>query len=99
MVVLPYNDRYLLSSEYLQQFAIEALRKQPNLDGRIVKRRIKVLGNEGSTYQDPCIQRLRYIVPNFLPSPSISSAIAVRVLATSTGEKLSTTVALPSGNG
>jgi len=37
MVVLPYKDRLLLFSRYLQQLVMESLGKQLDLDGRRVE--------------------------------------------------------------
>ena len=65
MVVLPYKDRLLLFSRYLQQLVMESLGKERDLDGRIVHQGIAVYGNKGSTDQHAYVQQLRDGVPNF----------------------------------
>ncbi len=65
MVVLPYKDRLLLFSRYLQQLVMESLGKQLDLDGRIVNQGIAVYGNKGSTDQHAYVQQLRDGVNNF----------------------------------
>ena len=47
LVVLPYKDRLLLFSRYLQQLVMESLGKQLDLDGRRVEQGIAVYGNKG----------------------------------------------------
>src|ERR1019366_6056687 len=49
LVVLPYKDRLLLFSRYLQQLVMESLGKQLDLDGKRVEQGIAVYGNKGST--------------------------------------------------
>ena len=51
MVVLPYKDRLLLFSRYLQQLVMESLGKQLDLQGRRVDQGLAVYGNKGSTDQ------------------------------------------------
>src|SRR5262249_43261696 len=51
MVVLPYKDRLLLFSRYLQQLVMESLGKQLDLEGRRVEQGLSVYGNKGSTDQ------------------------------------------------
>ena len=65
MVVLPYKDRLLLFSRYLQQLVMESLGKEKDLDGKIVNQGIAVYGNKGSTDQHAYVQQLRNGVLNF----------------------------------
>jgi glucose-6-phosphate isomerase len=73
MVVLPYKDRLLLFSRYLQQLVMESLGKQFDLQGRQVDQGLTVYGNKGSTDQHAYVQQLREGVPNFF-------AVFIRVL-------------------
>ena len=65
MVVLPYKDRLLLFSRYLQQLVMESLGKELDLKGRVVNQGISVYGNKGSTDQHAYVQQLREGVNNF----------------------------------
>ncbi len=65
MVILPYKDRLLLFSRYLQQLVMESLGKEFDLQGRIVNQGIAVYGNKGSTDQHAYVQQLREGVNNF----------------------------------
>jgi glucose-6-phosphate isomerase len=65
MVVLPYKDRLLLFSRYLQQLVMESLGKKLDLDGKTVEQGISVYGNKGSTDQHAYVQQLREGVNNF----------------------------------
>ncbi len=65
MVVLPYKDRLLLFSRYLQQLVMESLGKEFDLTGRVVNQGIAVYGNKGSTDQHAYVQQLREGVNNF----------------------------------
>ncbi len=65
MVVLPYKDRLLLFSRYLQQLVMESLGKQLDLQGRRVDQGLAVYGNKGSTDQHAYVQQLREGVHNF----------------------------------
>ena len=65
MVVLPYKDRLLLFSRYLQQLVMESLGKELDLTGRVVNQGISVYGNKGSTDQHAYVQQLREGVNNF----------------------------------
>ncbi len=65
MVILPYKDRLMLFSRYLQQLVMESLGKEKDLDGNIVYQGIAVYGNKGSTDQHAYVQQLRDGVPNF----------------------------------
>ncbi|MGJ8639157.1 MAG: glucose-6-phosphate isomerase [Opitutaceae bacterium] len=65
MVVLPYKDRLMLFSKYLQQLVMESLGKEFDLDGNKVNQGIAVYGNKGSTDQHAYVQQLREGVHNF----------------------------------
>lgn len=65
MVVLPYKDRLVLFSKYLQQLVMESLGKEHDLDGKEVNQGIAVYGNKGSTDQHAYVQQLRDGVNNF----------------------------------
>ncbi|MFW5682736.1 MAG: glucose-6-phosphate isomerase [Phycisphaeraceae bacterium] len=65
MVMLPYKDRMLLLSRYLQQLVMESLGKGRDLDGNAVKQGITVFGNKGSTDQHAYIQQLREGLDDF----------------------------------
>ncbi|MDQ3625113.1 MAG: glucose-6-phosphate isomerase [Verrucomicrobiota bacterium] len=65
MVVLPYKDRLMLFSKYLQQLVMESLGKERDLDGNTVHQGIAVYGNKGSTDQHAYVQQLRDGAPNF----------------------------------
>jgi glucose-6-phosphate isomerase len=80
MVVLPYKDRLLLLSRYLQQLVMESLGKRLDLQGERVDQGMAVYGNKGSTDQHAYVQQLRDGVNNFFVT-------FIRVLA-SGGEPL-----------
>ena len=65
MVILPYKDRLLLFSRYLQQLVMESLGKELDLAGQVVNQGIAVYGNKGSTDQHAYVQQLRDGVNNF----------------------------------
>ena len=65
MVMLPYKDRLLLLSRYLQQLIMESLGKEHDLDGNVVNQGIAVYGNKGSTDQHAYVQQLRDGLNNF----------------------------------
>jgi glucose-6-phosphate isomerase len=65
MVVLPYKDRLLLFSRYLQQLVMESLGKRMDMDGVRVDQGLSVYGNKGSTDQHAYVQQLRDGVNNF----------------------------------
>jgi glucose-6-phosphate isomerase len=65
MVVLPYKDRLLFFSRYLQQLVMESLGKRLDLQGRRVDQGLTVYGNKGSTDQHAYVQQLREGVSNF----------------------------------
>ena len=64
-VILPYKDRLMLFSKYLQQLIMESLGKEKDLDGNVVYQGIAVYGNKGSTDQHAYVQQLREGVNNF----------------------------------
>jgi glucose-6-phosphate isomerase len=59
MVVLPYADRLVLFSKYLQQLVMESLGKETDRTGWAVNQGLTVYGNKGSTDQHAYIQQLR----------------------------------------
>jgi len=59
MVVLPYKDRLLLLSRYLQQLVMESLGKREDRRGERVHQGLTVYGNKGSTDQHAFVQQLR----------------------------------------
>lgn len=65
MVVLPYKDRLMLFSKYLQQLVMESLGKEKDLDGKTVNQGLAVYGNKGSTDQHAYVQQLRDGLNNF----------------------------------
>jgi glucose-6-phosphate isomerase len=65
MVVLPYKDRLLLFSRYLQQLVMESIGKEKDLAGRVVHQGLAVYGNKGSTDQHAFVQQLRDGTPDF----------------------------------
>lgn len=65
MVVLPYKDRLLLFSRYLQQLVMESLGKRLSVKGERVDQGIAVYGNKGSTDQHAYLQQLRDGLNNF----------------------------------
>jgi len=81
MVVLPYKDRLLLFSKYLQQLVMESIGKEHDLQGRVVNQGISVYGNKGSTDQHAYVQQLRDGVNNFF-------AVFVEVLRDRAGESI-----------
>jgi len=65
MVILPYKDRLLLFSRYLQQLIMESIGKERDLEGNLVEQGIAVYGNKGSTDQHAYVQQLRDGLDNF----------------------------------
>lgn len=59
MVVLPYCDRLVLFSRFLQQLIMESVGKRHDLAGREVNQGLTVYGNKGSTDQHAFVQQLR----------------------------------------
>ncbi|MBQ3951051.1 MAG: hypothetical protein II668_00605, partial [Oscillospiraceae bacterium] len=58
MVVLPYKDSLDLFAKYLQQLVMESLGKELDLEGRLVKQGLAVLGNKGTSDQHSYVQQL-----------------------------------------
>jgi glucose-6-phosphate isomerase len=65
LVVLPYKDRLLLLSRYLQQLIMESLGKRLDRMGARVDQGLAVYGNKGSTDQHAYVQQLRDGLANF----------------------------------
>ncbi len=65
MVILPYKDRLLLMSRYLQQLVMESIGKEKSRSGEEVHQGIVVYGNKGSTDQHAYVQQLRDGANNF----------------------------------
>jgi glucose-6-phosphate isomerase len=65
MVILPYKDRLMLFSKYLQQLIMESLGKEKDLHNKVVNQGIAVYGNKGTTDQHAYVQQLRDGVNNF----------------------------------
>lgn len=59
MVVIPYCDRLLLLSRYLQQLVMESIGKRLDREGQTVLQGLTVYGNKGSTDQHAYVQQLR----------------------------------------
>lgn len=91
MVVLPYKDRLLLFSRYLQQLVMESLGKELDLNGKIAHQGLAVYGNKGSTDQHAYIQQLREGVPNFF-------ALFIHVLRESKGTPMEVEPGVTSGD-
>lgn len=91
MVILPYKDRLLLLSRYLQQLVMESLGKELDLGGKVVHQGIAVYGNKGSTDQHSYVQQLREGVPNFF-------ATFIEVLRDRAGESLEVEPGVTSGD-
>jgi glucose-6-phosphate isomerase len=91
MVVLPYKDRLLLFSRYLQQLVMESIGKEKDLLGRVVHQGLTVYGNKGSTDQHAFVQQLRDGTPDFF-------ATFVRVLKDREGASLEVEPGATSGD-
>ena len=91
MVILPYKDRLMLFSKYLQQLIMESLGKAKDLDGKPVQQGIAVYGNKGSTDQHAYVQQLRDGVHNFF-------VIFIEVLKDRNGESLEIEEAITTGD-
>jgi glucose-6-phosphate isomerase len=91
MVVLPYKDRLLLFSRYLQQLVMESIGKEKDLAGRVVHQGLTVYGNKGSTDQHAFVQQLRDGTPDFF-------ATFVRVLRERQGASLEVEPGATSGD-
>jgi len=81
MVILPYKDRLLLFSRYLQQLVMESLGKERDRDNKIVNQGLAVYGNKGSTDQHAYVQQLREGVLNFF-------VVFIEVLRDRAGESI-----------
>ena len=58
MVIVPYSDRLVLLSRYLQQLVMESLGKEKDLDGNVAHQGLTVFGNKGGTDAHAYIQQL-----------------------------------------
>jgi glucose-6-phosphate isomerase len=58
MVIVPYADRLVLLSRYLQQLVMESLGKERDREGNIVHQGLTVYGNKGGTDAHAYIQQL-----------------------------------------
>ena len=58
MVIVPYSDRLVLLSRYLQQLVMESLGKELDLDGKVCHQGLNVFGNKGGTDAHAFIQQL-----------------------------------------
>ncbi len=91
MVILPYKDRLILFSRYLQQLIMESLGKRLDLEGHIVHQGIAVYGNKGSTDQHAYVQQLRDGLNNFFVT-------FIEVLADRNGDSIKVDDANTSGD-
>ena len=91
MEVLPYKDRLLLLSRYLQQLVMESLGKQLDRQGRVVHQGLVVYGNKGSTDQHAYVQQLRDGRHDFF-------AVFVRVLQDRAGGEFEVEPGVTSGD-
>ncbi len=58
MVIVPYSDRLILMSRYLQQLVMESLGKELDRRGNVVHQGLNVFGNKGGTDAHAFIQQL-----------------------------------------
>ena len=58
MVIVPYSDRLLMLSRYMQQLVMESIGKRLDLDGNVVEQGLNVFGNKGGTDAHAFIQQL-----------------------------------------
>jgi glucose-6-phosphate isomerase len=58
MIIVPYSDRLVLLSRYLQQLVMESLGKELDRDGNKVNQGLNVFGNKGGTDAHAFIQQL-----------------------------------------
>ncbi len=65
MVIIPYKDRLIFLSRYLQQLIMESLGKEKDVSGNNVYQGIVVYGNKGSTDQHAYVQQLREGLSDF----------------------------------
>jgi len=59
MVLLPYKDRLIYLSPYLQQLVMESVGKEKDLKGKTINHGLTVYGSKGSTDQHSIGQQLR----------------------------------------
>jgi glucose-6-phosphate isomerase len=81
VVLLPYRDRLLLLSRYMQQLVMESIGKRLDRKGKEVTQGLNVFGNKGSTDQHAFVQQLRDGRADFI-------AHFVRVLHDRDGESI-----------
>jgi glucose-6-phosphate isomerase len=91
MVILPYKDRLVLLSRYLQQLVMESLGKEKDLRGKRVHQGLVVYGNKGSTDQHAFVQQLREGPDNFF-------ATFIEVLRDRQGESIEVEPGITSGD-
>jgi glucose-6-phosphate isomerase len=91
MVMLPYKDRLLLFSRYLQQLIMESIGKELDLEGNKVFQGLTVYGNKGSTDQHAYVQQLREGVANFFVT-------FIEVLRDRSGESMQVEPGITSGD-
>ena len=91
LVMLPYKDRLLLLSRYLQQLIMESIGKEFDRDGVAVNQGLTVYGNKGSTDQHAYVQQLREGVANFFVT-------FIEVLKDRNGESLRVEEGITSGD-
>ncbi len=91
MVVLPYKDRMLLLSRYMQQLVMESLGKEHDRQGNVVNQGITVYGNKGSTDQHAYVQQLREGLHDFF-------AMFLRVVQDRSGEHFEVEDGVTSGD-
>ena len=58
MIIVPYSDRLVLLSRYLQQLVMESIGKEFDRDGNVVHQGLNVFGNKGGTDAHAFIQQL-----------------------------------------
>ncbi len=91
MVILPYKDRLVLLSKYLQQLVMESLGKEHDLQGNTVLQGLTVYGNKGSTDQHAYVQQLRDGMDNFF-------AVFIEVLKDRAGTAMDVEPGVTSGD-
>ena len=91
MVMLPYKDRLLLFSRYLQQLIMESIGKDCDRQGKTVHQGLTVYGNKGSTDQHAYVQQLRDGIDNFFVT-------FIEVLHDRTGESIEVEPGITSGD-
>lgn len=91
MVMLPYKDRLLLFSRYLQQLIMESIGKDCDRQGNTVHQGLAVYGNKGSTDQHAYVQQLRDGIDNFFVT-------FIEVLQDRSGESIDVEPGITSGD-